>query len=67
MTCEDRVKQLTELLADMVRQNCRETDKHEYDSGFISTHAEAISVLGELGIMEITADNGGRMVYGKFK
>lgn len=67
MTCEDRVKQLTGLLADMVRQNCDEHKPGEYNSGFISTHAEAISVLGDLNVMYITADNGGRMVYGRFK
>lgn len=63
---DKEVKNLLSVLTDMVYQHCYE-DKEtgEYESGAISTDADAMEILAQHGRFEIT--NGwGRMIFGKF-
>jgi len=66
---EKEVQYLRRLLLDMVEQNCNATnDKgysipHEYFSGYISTHAEAMRYLCSVNMLRMINDGYGRAVY----
>ena len=62
------VRYLRQLVCDLVEQNCRSVRSAEpdyIDSGFISTHAEAIRYLCEHGLMTMVNDGFGRCVQAK--
>ncbi len=53
-------QRLRECLMDMVRQHC--STNHGFSSGFISTNADAIDLLVELGELEYVGTPSGRAV-----
>lgn len=57
--------ELAETLLDMVTQSCHQNEHGAYESGFISAYADAIRMLSNLGLMEITHDGYGRCVHAK--
>lgn len=65
---EEQVRQeLINCLCDMVQQHCYMDKKLGwYDSGALSSDAEAMRLLTKLGKFEIVQEKG-RMVYGRFK
>lgn len=50
-----------EKIKKIVLEECQRSDGYIF-SGFISVYAEAIVWLGEKGVLQITNDNGGRVV-----
>ena len=64
---EEILQELTDSLIDMVRQHCYMDQKEGwYDSGALTSDAEAMRLLARLGKFEIETDHG-RIVRGRFK
>jgi hypothetical protein len=55
------IDRLSEDLTDMVAQNCAAADR-SLDSFAISSNADAMRLLAELGKIEITHDRGRRVI-----
>jgi hypothetical protein len=65
MTALDELYEVRELLLRMVNQHCRDGLDPKRDrlfSGFIGVNAEVMRYLGEVGLLNVTSDNGGRVV-----
>ena len=58
--------ELVGCLVDMVRQHCYCHNNQTYDSGALTSDAEAMRLLAKLGKFEIKEDRG-RIVSGRFK
>jgi len=60
---EHRILRADNLIEQMVSQDC--TSDHGYDSMFISTYADALNYLVEIGRMEYVSTPSGRSVLCK--
>ena len=58
--------ELVDCLVDMVRQHCYCHNNRTYDSGALTSDAEAMRLLAKLGKFEIEKEHG-RIVHGCFK
>ena len=65
MTAWSEIEYLRELVRDMVTQNCSAGEDGCVESGFISTHAEAIRYLCRHGLLEMAHDGYGRGVWAR--
>lgn len=53
---------VVEILEDVAHQACFVDDRGDYDSIAISSYADALRFLAEIGVLEITTDEGRRVI-----